>query len=77
MTKATVERKLTGANIFSLQVTLSLEQQPRPQTESQADDTPKNKNTENNNNADTSNTIDTTASDDLQKDKGLYVRPDI
>lgn len=63
------------ANLFFLQVTLSLEQQPKPQTESQADDAQKNESTEYND-ANTSHAVDTAASDDLQKDKGWYLRPD-
>lgn len=61
--------KLTEANVFFLQVTLSLEQQPKRRMESPAADRSKNKLRENNN-ADTFHAIETTASDDLQKDKG-------
>lgn len=50
-----------------------MEQQPKlqmeSQTESHTDDTQINKNTKNNN-ANTSHTVDTTASDELQKNKG-------
>lgn len=70
---------LTGCLILWLQVKLPMEPQPQPQTDPQTelytDDTQKNNNTKRSD-ADCSNAADSTASADVQKNNGWYMRHD-